>query len=130
MDRIRTTAVAALATGALTVGLVLPAVAQDDDTATEDATGGAVHEHGQDRHAARHAAFVAALAGELGLDVDTVSDALDAVRDQLHADQEAGDGNVLPFRDGRGGRHRDGEHAGRPGHDGHGAGDGAPDPAA
>jgi hypothetical protein len=129
MDRIRTTAVAALATGALTVGLVLPAVAQDDDTATEDTTDNTVEERRQDRHTARHAAFAAALADELGLDVDTVSEALDAVHDQRHADHEAGDGDVLPFRDGRGGRHGDGEHVGRPGR-GPGADDGAPDPAA
>jgi hypothetical protein len=75
--RIRTAVAATGAVGLLSLGLLVPAVAQDDATegpapATAD-------------RAARHEAFSEALADELGLDVDTVTEAVDALRAEMHA---------------------------------------------
>lgn len=83
MDRTKKLAVAALVTGALTAGAILPAVAQGP---TEDSAASEIRE---DRRAAHHAAFAEALAAELGLDTDQVSEAVATVREQLRTEHQA-----------------------------------------
>jgi hypothetical protein len=137
--RIRTAVAATGAVGLLSLGLLVPAVAQDDATegpapATAD-------------RAARHEAFSEALADELDLDVDTVTEAVDALRtemqegrsemhaersemhaerSEMHAEHHAGRAEMHAERHaGReGGPMHRGEGAGRMGGDGPGAGGG------
>lgn len=71
--------------GVIAAGAAIPAIAQDatDDTAPEESTDDILTRED------RHAAFAEALAAELGLDTATVSDAVDAVRDEMQAAREA-----------------------------------------
>ena len=84
---IRNTLVAAGLVGVVGVAAILPALAQDStptDESTEDTS--------TDREAfkaERHAAFVSALAEELGLPEERVAGALEAVREDLHAQHRA-----------------------------------------
>jgi hypothetical protein len=102
----RRTIAATAITGLLAVGLIVPALAQDDGNGTGDTS---ATESVEDPRAARHAAFAAALAEELDLDVDTVSDALATVHEAMRA--ERGPGGRGPGGHGPGGG---------PGHGGHG----------
>lgn len=72
--------------GVLAAGAAIPAIAQDD-TATEDTTTDETTR--EDRKAAAEEAFAEALATELGLDTDTVADALTTVREDMRAAREA-----------------------------------------
>jgi hypothetical protein len=106
--KLRTTLTAAVAVGALTVGAVLPALAQGDepdpstpDTAIEQDEDGTA-ERGPRRHGDRgphHDAFVTALAEELDLPEDEVRTAIETVREQLRTEHR------LERRDRDGGPH-------------------------
>jgi hypothetical protein len=69
------------------IGLgAIPALAQDTtETATEDTATSTW----EDAHADREAAFADALAEELGLDTDTVAEAIATVREELQAERRA-----------------------------------------
>jgi hypothetical protein len=88
--RTRMALTGAVLAGALTVGAVLPALAEgDEDTTTgsEETT-----ERGAWRgpdHGANHEAFAAALAEELDLPEEDVTAAIDTVRDQLRTEMRA-----------------------------------------
>jgi hypothetical protein len=107
--RLRTTLTAAVAVGALTVGAVLPALAQGDepdtgtpDTATEQDVEDGTDDRGPRRHGDRgphHDAFVTALAEELDLPEDEVRTAIETVREQLRTEHR------LERRDREGGSH-------------------------
>jgi hypothetical protein len=102
--RTRTALTAAVAVGALTLGAVLPAVAQgeDKDTGTEQDAEDTTAERGPRHHGVRgvhHDAFVAALAEELDLPEDEVRTAIDTVRDELRTEHR------LERRDREGGSH-------------------------
>lgn len=83
---IRRTAAATALVGALAIGAMVPALAQDDATVEDDTT---ADEERAAAHEARHLAFAEALADELDLAVDDVSAALEAVRDRLEDDRRA-----------------------------------------
>jgi hypothetical protein len=102
--RTRTALTAAVAVGALTVGAVLPAVAQgeDPDTGTEQDAEDTTADRGPRHYGVRgvhHDAFVTALAEELDLPEDEVRTAIDTVRDELRAQHR------LERRDREGGSH-------------------------
>lgn len=84
MDKTRRIAAASAVAGVLTVGIVVPAIAQDSDTTDDTAA-----QTTEDRRAAQQDAFAAALADELGLDTETVAAAVDTVRDQMRAEHDA-----------------------------------------
>jgi uncharacterized membrane protein len=118
-----TLAGAALTTVALAGTVVLPAVADDGDTTTEERTDAVpdraqrherVQRHRAEREAAQarrqtsreerqahreehRAAFAAALADELGIDAERVATALETVRAELH-DQVPGSDLAHPGR--------------------------------
>lgn len=132
--RTRRTLVAVAATGVIGSGAMVPALAQDaDDTATDTTDGEVTDRPSSARHGEAQRAFAEALADELDLDVDTVADALAAVRHEHRA-------TVHPFPGGRGGpggHHAPGDHHapdGRHGdharHGHHGPSSDLPDPAA
>lgn len=89
MTRTRKYLAAAGIAGVLAAGATLPAIAQDSptDSTTEDT--GSEERTREERHAERQRAFSEALAAELGIDVDTVEDALATVKEQMRAEREA-----------------------------------------
>jgi hypothetical protein len=86
--RTKRAVVGVLAAGALAVGVVVPALAQDDagsgDTATT--TEDTFRADRAERRAAHQEAFAAALADELGLPVDEVTAAIEKVTEQHRAE--------------------------------------------
>jgi hypothetical protein len=82
MRRVTAVLAAGLAAGALSIGLLVPAVA-DDTTPVEAGTR-------EERRQDREAAFAAALAEELDLDVDRVAEAIASVREAMRAERQAG----------------------------------------
>lgn len=80
---------ATIAAGILSVGLIVPSLAQDNgiDT-TEEATTEESRPHAA-RHAQREATYAAALAEELGLDTDTVAEAISTVNEALRVERKA-----------------------------------------
>jgi hypothetical protein len=76
---------AGAAVGVLSLALVVPALAQDDDTTGVETTSETFADH----RAEREAEFVAALAAELDLDEDTVAEAVSTVREQLRTEHRA-----------------------------------------
>lgn len=70
-------------------GAAIPAIAQDttDEATTEDATD--VADSREELRAAHAQDFAEALAAELGLDADTVADAVEAVREDMQATRRA-----------------------------------------
>jgi len=74
--------------GVLAAGATIPAIAQD--TPSDEATARSEEQTTrEERRAERERAFAEALADELGLDADTVEEAIATVKDELRAEHEA-----------------------------------------
>jgi ABC-type phosphate/phosphonate transport system substrate-binding protein len=81
--------VGVLAAAALTMGVVVPALAQSGAPADPETTAEAPASDRAERRAAHQEAFAAALAEELGLPVDEVTAAIEKVAEQHRAEMQA-----------------------------------------